>query len=198
MDQASNDRVGYARVSTGAQDLALQVDALEKAGCVRIFTDQVSGAKTSRPGLDAAIDYLRAGDTLVCWKLDRVGRSTSHLIGLIGDLRNREVGFASLTEAIDTSTAAGELMFTLMAALAQFERSLIQERTRAGLEAARLRGAKPGRKPSLSGDQVAVVRSMHAAGGHSVAGIAAVVGVSRATVYRCLEVPVSGEPRMPV
>ena len=186
MAQASSNRVGYARVSTGAQDLALQIDALEKVGCCKIFTDQVSGAKTSRPGLDAALEYLRPGDTLVCWKLDRVGRSTSHLIGLIGDLRDREVGFASLTEAIDTTTAAGELMFTLMAALAQFERSLIQERTRAGLEAARSRGAKPGRKPSLSMDQVAVVRSMYSAGDHSVSTIAAVVGVSRATVYRAL------------
>ena len=120
MDQAINCRVGYARVSTGAQDLALQIDALEKAGCSRIFSDQISGAKTSRPGLDAALEYLRPGDTLVCWKLDRVGRSTGHLIGLIGDLRDREVGFASLTEAIDTRTAAGELLFALMAALAQF------------------------------------------------------------------------------
>ncbi len=186
MANTSNNRVGYARVSTGAQDLALQIDALEKAGCVKIFTDQASGAKASRPGLDAALEYLRPGDTLVCWKLDRVGRSTSHLIALIGDLRDREVGFASLTEAIDTGTAAGELLFTVMAALAQFERSLIQERTRAGLEAARSRGAKPGRKPSLSRDQVAVVRSMHRAGSHSVSGIAAVVGVSRATVYRAL------------
>jgi len=178
--------VGYARVSTSEQTLDLQVDALTAAGCVKVFTDVASGAKTDRPGLAAALEYMRPGDVLTCWKLDRVGRSTQHLVGLMSDLKNQNRGFRSLTEQIDTTSAMGEFVFSLFAALAQLERSMIQERTRAGLAAARERGAKPGRKPSLNSDQVAVVRQMHATGAHTVAAIAAVVGVSRATVYRAL------------
>lgn len=179
-------RIGYARISTADQSLDLQIEALEQAGCSKIFTDVASGARDDRPGLNEALVYMRADDVLVTWKLDRVGRSTAHLIGLINELKQREIGFASLTEAIDTTTPAGELLFTVMAALAQFERSLIVERTRAGLEAARARGAKPGRKPSLSADQIAVVRQMNSSGQHTVASISKVVGVSRATVYRAL------------
>lgn len=178
--------IGYARISTADQSLDLQVEALEQFGCTKIFTDIASGARDDRPGLGDALEYMRADDVLVTWKLDRVGRSTSHLVSLINDLKQRQIGFASLTEAIDTTTPAGELLFTVMAALAQFERSLIVERTRAGLEAARARGAKPGRKPSLSADQIEVVRQMNSSGQHTVAAIADVVGVSRATVYRTL------------
>lgn len=179
-------RIGYARVSTADQSLDSQVEALKKSGCTKIFTDIASGARDDRSGLADALSYIRADDVLVTWKLDRVGRSTAHLIGLINDLKHRQIGFASLTEAIDTTTPAGELLFSIMAALAQFERSLIVERTRAGLEAARARGAKPGRKPSLSAAQIEVVRKLNASGEHTVASIANVVGVSRATIYRAL------------
>jgi DNA invertase Pin-like site-specific DNA recombinase len=191
-------RIGYARISTVDQSLDLQIEALKASGCAKIFTDVASGARDDRPGLSDALEYMRAKDVLVTWKLDRVGRSTAHLVALINDLRRREIGFASLTEAMDTTTPAGELLFTVVAALAQFERSLIVERTRAGLEAARARGSKPGRKPSLSADQVQVVRQMNSSGQHTVAAIAGVVGVSRATVYRTLAAQpscTSGETR---
>ncbi len=137
--------VGYARVSTSDQDAALQTDALNAAQCVKIFSDTASGANTARPQLEAAISYVRRGDTLVVWKLDRLGRSMRHLVEVIDGLGKREVGFQSLTEAIDTSTSAGQLLFHMMGALAQFERDLIRERTRAGLRAAAARGRKGGR-----------------------------------------------------
>ena len=134
--------VGYARVSTGQQDLQLQLDALDKAGVSRklVFTDKVSGAKTSRPGLDACLQQLQSGDTLLVWRLDRLGRSLRHLVDLIEDLRQRGIGFRSLCDGgIDTTTASGELIFNVFASLAQFERRLIMERTRAGLTSARAR-----------------------------------------------------------
>lgn len=180
------DLVGYARVSTIDQNAGLQHAALSEAGCGRIFEDKASGTRTDRPELAAALDYLREGDTLVVWRLDRLGRSLKHLVEVVTDLHDRGVGFRSVTENIDTTTPTGKLVFHIFAALAEFERELIVERTRAGLRAARDRGAKPGRKPSLTQDQVAVVRTMHAAGDHTVQAIADVVGVSRATVYRAL------------
>ena len=131
---------GYARVSTGDQTTDLQRDALEKAGCNRIFTDVASGAKAHRPELDHMLDLLREGDTVVVWKLDRLGRSMQNLVELINDFDTRGVQFRSLTEAIDTSTPGGTLIFNIFGSLAQFERDLIRERTRAGLEAARARG----------------------------------------------------------
>lgn len=178
--------VGYARVSTGDQSLQLQVDALEKAGCVKVFTDVASGARSDRPGLEAAVEYMRPGDLLCCWKLDRVARSTAHLVVLMEEFKKKGYGFKSLTEQLDTSTAMGEFFFTVIGAIAQLERSLIQERTRAGLAAARERGSKPGRKPSLSADQVAVVRQLHA-DGKEVKALAAMFSVSRPTIYRVLD-----------
>src|SRR5437763_1565586 len=137
--------IGYARVSTQEQTLSLQQDALHQAGCERIFTDTASGAKADRPGLDDAVDHVRSGDTLVVWKLDRLGRSLPHLIETIRQLQERGIGFKSLTEQIDTTTSGGKLIFHVFAALAEFERDVIRERTRAGLTAARARGRRGGR-----------------------------------------------------
>lgn len=181
--------MGYARVSTWDQNLDLQTDALDQAGCVRVFTDTASGTRSDRPQLAAALDYVRPGDTLLVWRLDRLGRSLKHLVETVTSLNERGVGFKSVTESIDTTTSTGKLVFHIFAALAEFERDLIVDRTKAGLAAARERGSKPGRKPSLTHDQVAVVRRMHREGTHTVAAIADVVGVSRATVYRYLADP---------
>lgn len=183
----AGDLVGYARVSTAGQHLDLQTSALGAAGCVRIFEEKVSGTKTDRPELDAAFDYLREGDTLVVWRLDRLGRSLPHLISLVADLETRGVGFRSIHEGIDTGSAVGRLTFNIFGALAQFERDLIIDRTQAGLEAARARGSKSGRKPSLSEEQVVMARQMAATGEQSIAAIARALGVSRATVYRAIE-----------
>jgi DNA invertase Pin-like site-specific DNA recombinase len=143
--------VGYARVSTADQTLDLQKDALEKAGCDRIFTDTASGAKAERIGLDEAINYVRKGDTLVVWRLDRLGRSLPHLIETITGLNNRGIGFKSITESIDTTTSGGKLIFHIFGALAEFERDIIRERTQAGLTAARARGRKGGRPKGCPG-----------------------------------------------
>jgi DNA invertase Pin-like site-specific DNA recombinase len=146
--------VGYARISTADQSLAPQIDALEAAGCGEIFEDCVSGAKMDRPGLNEALDHLRSGDTLIVWKLDRLGRSMSHLIDTVRDLEQRGIGFRSLTEGIDTTTSGGTLIFHLFGALAQFERDLIRERTRAGLIAAAARGRKGGRKAVVTAEKL--------------------------------------------
>ncbi|WDD91004.1 recombinase family protein [Burkholderia sp. FERM BP-3421] len=146
--------VGYARVSTDEQNLELQIDALTRAGCDTIHTDQgISGADFSRPGLDAALETMSAGDTLMVWRLDRLGRSLSKLIDLVTHLDGRNIQFASIMESINTNSSSGVLIFHLMAALAQFERSLISERTRAGMAAARARGKPIGRKPALDDKQ---------------------------------------------
>ncbi len=145
--------IGYARVSTAEQDTALQTDALRKAGCERIFEDTVSGARTDRPGLTAALAWLRDGDVLVVWRLDRLGRSMAHLIETISALESGGVGFRSLTENIDTTTPGRLLIFHVFGALSQFERDLIRERTRAGLTAA-ARGRKGGRKPVVTADKL--------------------------------------------
>ena len=146
--------VGYARISTTDQSLAPQIDALKAAGCGEIFEDCVSGAKTDRPGLNEALDHLRSGDMLIVWKLDRLGRSMSHLIDTVRDLDQRGIGFRSLTEGIDTTTSGGTLVFHLFGALAQFERDLIRERTRAGLSAAAARGRKGGRKAVVTDEKL--------------------------------------------
>ncbi|MBJ7502123.1 MAG: recombinase family protein [Sphingopyxis sp.] len=156
--------IGYARVSTPDQKLSLQHDALERAGCERVFDDQASGARTDRHGLTEALAYLRAGDTLVVWKLDRLGRSMSHLIDKIGELASRGIGFRSLTENIDTTTPGGMLVFNIFGSLAQFERDLIRERTQAGLRAARERGSKGGRRPVVTPDKLRKARAHIAAG----------------------------------
>jgi DNA invertase Pin-like site-specific DNA recombinase len=176
--------LGYARISTPDQDLALQLDALDAAGCDRIFPDVASGAKTARPELEKLMDYIREGDTLVAWKLDRLGRSMKHLIDTVGALRERGIQFRSLREGIDTSTPAGKLVFHMFASLAEFERDLIIERTEAGLAAARARGRHGGRPRSLTPRQVRTLLAMHDAGGHTVAAIAETLGTSTATVYR--------------
>src|SRR5256884_1068439 len=137
--------IGYARVSTSDQTLNLQKDALEKIGCTKIFTDIISGSTTERKGLDDTLAYVREGDTLVVWRLDRLGRSLKHLIETITELNNRKIGFKSLTENIDTTTSGGKLIFHIFGALAEFERDIIRERTLAGLQAARARGRKGGR-----------------------------------------------------
>lgn len=141
--------IGYARVSTDEQNPALQFDALTRAGCKTIFTESASGAAVSRPALEKALSALRPGDTLVTWKLDRLGRSLSHLIGIVTLLECRGVAFRSLSESIDTETASGRLLFHVMGALAEFERALISERTRAGMAAARARGRNIGRPRKL-------------------------------------------------
>lgn len=177
--------VGYARVSTAEQNPDLQIAALKAAGCAKIFSDAQSGAKSDRPGLAEAMAYLRAGDTLVVWKLDRLGRSLSHLVEVIEDLRKRDIGFRSLTESIDTTTSSGLLIFHIFAALAQFERGLILERTLAGLAAARARGAKPGRKAVVKADHIKRALAMREKG-YSVRYIASVLKVSKSSLYRAL------------
>src|SRR3954453_1529879 len=176
--------VGYARVSTTDQTLALQQDALQKAGCTKIFTDTASDAQTERKSLTEAISYVRAGDTLVVWKLDRLGRSLKDLIARITELQNRDLGFKSLTEQIDTTTSGGKLIFHIFGALAEFERDIIKERTKAGLEAARARGKKGGRRPNLSPKEIALVKKLYADTGTSVAEICKMLGISRHTLQR--------------
>src|SRR5919205_4640522 len=141
--------IGYARVSTHDQTLNLQLDCLKQAGCTRIFEDHISGTKAERPGLQNALSHLRAGDTLVVWRLDRLGRSLRHLIDTVTDLQERGIGFKSLTESIDTTTSGGKLVFHIFGALAEFEREIIRERTNAGLASARARGRRGGPKHKL-------------------------------------------------
>lgn len=157
--------IGYARISTSEQDLALQLDALAAAGVTRTFEDLgVSGAKADRPGLNDALAYLRDGDTLVVWKLDRLGRSMTHLLATVAELEGRSIGFRSLTENIDTTTPSGRLIFHIFGALGQFERDLIRERTRAGLSAAVARGRKGGRPIVATPEKVARARELIAQG----------------------------------
>lgn len=181
------DLIGYARVSTWDQTTEPQMAALDEAGCLRTFQEKASGTRTDRPQLAAALDFVRSGDTLVVWRLDRLGRSLKHLMEIVTSLEKREVDFRSIHEGIDTTTSTGRLVFHIFGALAEFERDLIVDRTKAGLAAARERGSRPGRKPSLSADQIAMLRAMHAKGDHTVSQIAQVVSVSRATVYRALQ-----------
>jgi len=181
------DLIGYARVSTSDQDHALQADALTAAGCARVFTEKASGSLDSRHELARCLDHLRTGDTLVVWRLDRLGRSVRHLTDTVTTLAERGVGFRSLTEAIDTNTPGGKLIFHVFAGLAEFEREIIAERTHAGLAAARARGRKGGRRPKMTPDKIATARQLYDGRKHTVAQIAAIVGVSRATLYRHLE-----------
>lgn len=178
---------GYARVSTGDQTTDLQQDALEKAGCNRIFTDVASGAKARRPEFDHMLDLLREGDAVVVWKLDRLGRSLQNLVELINEFDARGVQFHSLTESIDTSTPGGTLIFNIFGSLAQFERDLIRERTRAGLEAARARGRTGGRPVSLDRKQIKEARRLYESRSVTVDQIASMMHVSRTTIYRCLQ-----------
>jgi DNA invertase Pin-like site-specific DNA recombinase len=176
--------IGYARVSTHEQTLHLQQDALEKAGCEKIFTDRVSGSKAERKGLTEALSHLRAGDTLVVWRLDRLGRSLRHLIDTITELNARGVGFKSLTENIDTTTSGGKLVFHIFGALAEFEREIIRERTQAGLASARTRGKVGGRPKALTPKEVQILRNMAADKSLTVADICKTLGIGRTTFYR--------------
>lgn len=178
--------IGYARVSTTDQTLALQLDALKAAGCERVFADEgVSGGAIKRPALDEALASLQPGDVLIVWKLDRMGRSLSHLIQTTKQLGDGGVGFRSLSDSIDTIDAPGRLLFHMIDALAEFERSLIVERTRAGMAAAKFRGAKLGRKPKLTSNQIEQARKLIDAG-ESPSNVARSLHVSKATLYRKL------------
>ncbi|MBV9749346.1 MAG: recombinase family protein [Acetobacteraceae bacterium] len=177
--------VGYARVSTVEQNLELQRDALAKAGCGEVFQDQASGTTTERPGLAEALRFVRRGDTLVVWKLDRLGRSMAHLIDEVRKLEVKGVGFRSLTEGVDTTTSGGTLVFHIFGALAQFERDLIRERTAAGLKAAAARGRKGGRRPVVTADKIARARA-HLAVGLTVREAAARLKVGKTALYNAL------------
>jgi DNA invertase Pin-like site-specific DNA recombinase len=180
--------IGYARISTGEQTLDLQKDALGAARCEQIYTDVISGSKEQRPGLEDALSYLRSGDTLVVWRLDRLGRSLKHLIATITELESRGVGFKSLTEQIDTTTSSGKLIFLVFGALAEFERDLIRERTHAGLRAARARGRLGGRPKKLADPKkLALAQKLYEDGQTDIATICQTLGISRATLYRTLK-----------
>jgi DNA invertase Pin-like site-specific DNA recombinase len=183
-------RIGYARVSTTDQDLALQIDALTQAGCERIFEETASGALDARPELDRMLDHLRASDVLCVYRLDRLGRSLKHLIAVAGQLDERGVVLRSITEGIDTGTPGGKLVFHVFGALAEFERDLIRERTMAGLAAARARGRKGGRPRTMTPEKIEVARTMYDSRKHTLAAIAKTVGVSRATIHRALKAEV--------
>ena len=176
-------KIGYARVSTRDQNLDLQTAALDKAGCTRIFEETMSGAKRERPELEKTLDHLRAGDTLVVWKLDRLGRSVKDLVELVGELEKRGVHFQSVTDNIDTSTPAGRFFFHVMASLAQMERELLIERTRAGLDAAKSQGRVGGRKRAMTQSKLESAKKLLAAGA-APRDVAADLGVSLATLYR--------------
>ena len=179
--------IGYSRVSTSDQNLDSQRDALEAVGCDRIYTDVASGAKTDRPGLAQAMENLRSGDVLVVWKLDRIGRSLQHLMELVAELEKREVGFRVLTGEIDTTTAAGKLVFHLFAALAEFERALIRERTNAGLQSARARGRIGGRPLSMTPAKLRMAMTLMADPNNVAHEVAAQLGISTATLYRYVD-----------
>jgi DNA invertase Pin-like site-specific DNA recombinase len=178
--------VGYARVSTQDQNPALQLDALKAAGCEKLFVEKASGAQRDRPELLAALDYLRAGDSLVVWKLDRLARSLKQLIETVELLESRSIGLCSLTEAIDTTTAGGKLVFHVFGALAEFERSIIRERTRAGLEAARARGKKGGRPPALNAKDLVAAKAMLSDPEITMEEVAKRLRVAPSTLYRHL------------
>lgn len=180
--------IGYARVSTNEQNLDLQLDALDKAGAEKVFTDTASGSKTARPGLDEALSHLRSGDTLVVWRLDRLGRSLRHLIDTVQALSERGIGFRSLQESIDTTTPGGKLVFHVFGALAEFERDLIRERTNAGLSAARARGKQGGRPKKLTDKKLQQAKALIKDPAVSIADICKTIGVSRTTLYRCTSV----------
>lgn len=170
--------------SRRASRTSLQHDALKAAGCIKVFTDKASGSLDRRPQLNRLLDQLRPGDTIVVWRLDRLGRSLKHLIQIVEDLAERGVGFRSLTEGMDITTSGGKLVFSIFGSLAEFERSLIRERTMAGLTAARARGRVGGRPPVMTPDKIKVARQLYGAKDRTVEEIAKTIGVSRKTVYR--------------
>ncbi len=175
--------IGYARVSTTDQSLSPQIDALNEAGCEKLFTDIASGTKTDRPGLNQALEFCRTNDTLMVWKLDRMGRSMSHLIEVIRTLETQQVGFRSLTEQIDTTTPGGRLIFHVFGALAEFERDLIRERVNAGLRSARARGRTGGRPP-IPEETKTMARALLADKTLSIKQICAQLGIAKSTLYK--------------
>ncbi|MBD2044088.1 recombinase family protein [Coleofasciculus sp. FACHB-64] len=177
-------KIGYCRVSSNDQTLNLQKDALKKAGCEKIFSDTVSGAKESRPGLDKCLDQLREGDTLIVWRLDRLGRSLKHLLTLVENFSTRGIGFVSLTEAIDTTSSGGRLVFSIFGAIAEFERQIIRERTNAGLTAARSRGKKGGRREQHSDKKILTAIKLADDSPDTIEEICRSLGISKATYYR--------------
>lgn len=183
--------IGYARVSTQDQNLELQIDALTKAGCKKIFDDKISGSRAERPGLAKALEMLREDDTLVVWKLDRLGRNVKNLVNLVGELHKQGVQFKSLTDAIDTGTTSGRFFFHVMASLAEMERELTVERTRAGLEVARQLGRKGGRKRQMTDSKIESAKKL-LANGVPPRDVAKNLGVSVPTLYRWI--PASANP----
>jgi DNA invertase Pin-like site-specific DNA recombinase len=179
--------IGYARVSTEDQNLHMQEDALKSAGCEEIFTDIASGVKAARPGLHTALSHLRNGDTLVVWKLDRLGRSLTHLIQTVKDLNEKGIGFKCLQESIDTTTSGGQLIFHIFGALAQFERELIKERTQAGLKAARVRGRLGGRPVLLNKYKIKKLKEHYKKGDLSINEICKLFSITKPTLYRYLK-----------
>jgi DNA invertase Pin-like site-specific DNA recombinase len=183
--------IGYARVSTQDQNLNLQTEALISAGCQKVFDDKISGSQSERPGLAKALEMLRDGDTLVVWKLDRLGRSVKNLVDLVGQLQKQGIQFKSLTDAIDTSTPSGRFFFHIMASLAEMERELTVERTRAGLEVARQLGRKGGRKRQMTESKIESAKKL-LANGVPPRDVAKKLGVSVPTLYRWI--PASAHP----
>jgi DNA invertase Pin-like site-specific DNA recombinase len=179
-----SQRIGYARISTDDQNLGLQKDALQKSGCEILYEEKASGKSAARPELEQCLKALRAGDTLVVWRLDRLGRSLQDLVMIVASLKEREIGFESLTEQIETASAAGKLIFHVFAALSEFERNLIRERTHAGLKAARARGRKGGRPPKLDARQIKEIKALLRDPDIRVTDVAEKYGVSRATLYK--------------
>ena len=178
--------IGYARVSTSDQNLDPQLDALKALGCEKVFTDKATGANSDRAGLKEALQYLRAGDTLCVWKLDRLGRSLRDLIDIVKQLQVEAKGFRSIQEAIDTDSSAGKLFFHIVGALAEFERDIIRDRTKAGLSAARARGRLGGRPKAMDAKKQQIARSLYSSKQNSIREICETVGVSKATLYRYL------------
>ena len=187
--------IGYARVSTEDQNLDLQKDALTKAGCERVLEDHEGGAKARRPGLEGALEYARQGDTLTVWRLDRLGRSLRDLIDLVNQLEARGVGLKSLEESIDTTTSTGKLVFHVFGALAEFERNLIRDRTRAGLAAARARGRNGGRPKALDPAQRALAVKLYREKQHTVKEVCEMMKISKPTLYKYVEAAQRDEAR---
>ncbi len=179
-------KIGYARVSTREQKLDLQLDALKQHGVERIFSEKLSGTKSDRPELLEMMKYVRSGDTVVVWKLDRIGRSMRDLINIVGEFEQRGIHFVSLKENIDTSSATGKLIFNIFASLAEFERDIISERTRAGIEAARTRGHKPGRK-FTDADKISLALKMYDSKQYNIPEILKAAGISKTTLYRYIQ-----------
>jgi len=179
--------IGYVRVSTSDQNLDLQLDALRQVGCDKIYKDIASGAKEDRIGLAEVLNYIRKGDTLVVWRLDRLGRSLRHLIDTINQINDQGSYFRSLQESIDTSTSGGKLIFHIFGALAEFERDIIRDRTKAGIEAARRRGRFGGRPKKMDKKKIALARTLMADKSNSINNICEILQVSKATLYRCLK-----------